>query len=485
MAVRPYVGAALVGLFAAAAALTPTGPASADETLTGRLSVVHMDDFRHGHALHEYALIGADGRSTELRFSDEGPHGLGGQRVRVHGQRHGSAVDVAAASDVQQAPATQPSTAAAAPAPGETKLAVVLLQFSDKQLNLSTTEVAPLISSSDSTNTSALTVQSFYSDNSLTNLSINTSAGDVFGVVTISAKSTDACAYRAWGDEARSKLAATVGSGFDDAAYTQVAHIMPLNTCTFSGISELPGKYTWDITDGVAPGNASSARRLRGLIEHELGHNLNAYHGASLACTDNHGTPQVLGSRCTKSEYGDPFTVMGYSRGERTFNAFQKGRVSWYALQQGRKAWLDSTRTTTVTSTSSVPLYPVDSATAPGPQVVRVAKPGSRTGEYYYVELRSGSGFDSQHDPVDPTIETQTPTNGVTIRIAPDYATGVATQLLDMTPNTAGVFTDAQLTTARAFTDGAGVTIALVSSPLNADDPATIRVTMTAPTRGK
>jgi hypothetical protein len=81
----------------------------------------------------------------------------------------------------------------------------------------------------------------------------------------------------------------------------------------WQGSSQLPGEYTRDIVQGPVGPDASAAqnRSFRGLVAHELGHNLNAYHGGSWTCTDNRGKPVTIGSRCTLHQYGEPFTVMG------------------------------------------------------------------------------------------------------------------------------------------------------------------------------
>jgi hypothetical protein len=472
---------AAVSLGLAALSAAPHAAASSEESVTGLLEVVHADDFDHDRASHTYRLLADDGAALQLRFGDDGPHGLGGQRVTMHGQRHGSSMAVAQSADAQPAGGSGP---AAAPAPGETRFAVVLLRFADAELKVTQPQVASLVF--DSAVSTAPTVESFYRDNSYGRLDINGQpaqpAADVYNTVTISARSTDNCAYQAWGDEARAVAAEQ--QGFVDANYTHVAHIMPKNTCTFGGISQLPGKYTWDITDGVTAGDPASERRLRGLIEHELGHNLAAYHGASYACTDNRGRPVILGQRCTHSEYGDPFTVMGYSRGERTFNAFQKGRVSWYTGQDGqeRTPWLDlSSKVSTVTTSTSadVTLAPLD-APAQGVQVLRVPMPSSR-GYYYYVELRSGAGYDTYDGARDEALEGSKGVTGVTIRYAPDFPNGAATRLLDMHPLTS-TFTDAMLEPGESFTDG-GTTISNTTGA-GVTGSATIKVTITA-TRGK
>ena len=455
MRVRPR----LVLLALAGSLVTAALPAAADDddtTLTGRLEVVHGDDFAAGRAAHTYTLRAHDGTVTALRFADEGPHQLGGREVSVHGHRHGTTLDVAAAGDAQPVGGSASSAAAGGPV----RFGVVLLQFADKDLPVTQAQVSDLVFGT------GRSVTGFYADNSYGALPLS---GTVFPVVRISATSTDVCNNRSWGDEARALEAA---NGFVESDFTQVAHIMPRSTCNFLGTSELPGKYTWDITDGV-DGTEASQRAFRGLVAHELGHNLNAYHGASLACTDNRGNPVVLSGKCTKSEYGDPFTVMGDHRAERTFNAFQKGRVSWYAPSQGRAEWLPTSATRTVTSTATVDLGALDGTT---PQVVRVPRPGSRTGEYYYLELRTGGGYDGAQPDGAPAV------GGVTIRLAPDYATGISTSLLDLTPGSPGGFADGQLAPGMTWTEGTGVTFKN-TTPTGATS-ATIVITVATASKG-
>ena len=489
------LGVAIGGLLAltapaVATALPPTsGTANGEVQLRGRLEVLHSDDFARGKAAHAYALRDAAGRTTDLKFSDGGPHQLGGQVVEVEGVRRGGVVHVAGDADIT-AEGTSTGTSSTAPAdPGAVEFGVILVQFEDTELpaDVTTDNIEGLVFGG--TGTSTPTVASFYEDNSFGKLDIpltqyeygGSFVGPVFGPVTIPVSSTAPCDKDTWGTLARAEAEKV---GYVDSEFTHVAHVMPKNSCVWQGSSQLPGKYTWDIVQGPIGPDATPTqnRAFRSLVEHELGHNLNAYHGASWTCTDNRGRPVTVGSRCTLYQYGDPFTAMGDPWGERTFNAFQKARVSWFAPQPGqdRTPWLDpAAATVTLTSSGTTKLTPIDKPPVlvddgrPQPQILRVPVPGSRT-DFYYVETRSGAGFNSG-------TEGRAPATGATIRIAPEYGTGAPTKLLDMTPASPEGFADAHLTTDKPFNDPAGVTI----TNNGVDSSGNTRFTVTIATKRK
>ena len=457
------VSGTLLALATPALGVTPPGlsPDVGDEVhLHGRLEVLHSDDLAHGQSAHAYALREESGRVTTLTFADGGPHELGGQVVDVQGVQRRGSVYVASDSYVETDGTAGTSTTTPS-GPGIVRFGVILVNFSDKALDESVDprRVQSLIFGDS---TSAPSVDAFYDDNSFGSMDMPVThpangTGPVYGPVTISATKTDPCDKEAWGVLARAEAATF---GYDDTAFTHVAHILPKTTCAWHGSSQLPGKYTWDVVDGVLPGDRVAERRFQGLVAHELGHNLNAWHGASWACTDNRRRPVVLGSRCTLDHYGDPFTVMGTPWEVRTFNGFQKSRVSWYATDPGqnRLTWIEQqSAVVTQTSTGQVTLAPIDKQAPrdvygnPVPQVFRVPVPGSTT-DFYYVETRGGHGFDGASDGREAVT-------GATIRIAPHWTTPAVTKLLDMTPESEFGFADAQLIEGKSFVDNSGVTI--------------------------
>jgi hypothetical protein len=89
---RSLLVLALALVFAApVAAGTPGG--AAEETLTGVLEQVIVEDLDPGRSHEEFTLRTQRGL-VELRFADGGPEGMGGATVTVTGRRNGRALDV-------------------------------------------------------------------------------------------------------------------------------------------------------------------------------------------------------------------------------------------------------------------------------------------------------------------------------------------------------------------------------------------------------
>jgi hypothetical protein len=162
----------------------------------------------------------------------------------------------------------------------------------------------------------------------------------------------------------------------------------------------------------------------------------------------------TFSSTCTRSEYGDPFSVLGTSRNERQFHGYQKGRVGW--LPAGSSVDVTASGTYTLSSVSERP--------GTGPQVLRVLRPKAKRNDpdsYYYVELRTASGTFDGATFWDDLLNVPA-VDGVYVRIAPDYWRNAVSDLLDMAPGTPE-FTDAALREGQTFTDPTGITIRLTT----------------------
>jgi uncharacterized protein YaiE (UPF0345 family) len=193
-------------------------------------------------------------------------------------------------------------------------------------------------------------------------------------------------------------------------------------------------------SDGVCPyagiGNFGS-RGVRldgtfnvGVIAHELGHNFSLAHAGTLAC----GTASIGGS-CTADQYGDPFDDMGRTSPPRHYSAVHKRMLGWLP---------DDETTTVASGAQTVAVSASEQRSVGSTQLVVVSMPN---GTRYAIERRASYGaFDQSMA-------------GVWVRIwgAPGTATlgPDDTQLLDMTPGSAGGFTDANLAAGRSFVDAA------------------------------
>jgi len=262
--------------------------------------------------------------------------------------------------------------------------------------------------------------------------------GDVFGWYTLAA-SNSPCDYSNWGTAAR---AAAQNAGVDLSGYDHIVHYFKkTSACGFSGVGQVPGKYTWI--------NGSSAST----ISHELGHNFGLHHASSLSCTEN-GTRVTIGGSCTLSEYGDPFDVMG--SGFRHFSAYQKGRLGWF----------EAANMVTATADGTFTVVPIEQKSATGIQSLRVKIDSTK---FYYVEFRQPFGFDN-------FTTTSAVVNGVLIHRGTDYPSMSRPELLDTVTSTTS-FSDAALGVGKTFTDAA----ANIKIGVTAISPAGATVTIDVP----
>jgi hypothetical protein len=166
------------------------------------------------------------------------------------------------------------------------------------------------------------------------------------------------------------------------------------------------------------------------VLVQEPGHNLGGQHSSHLDCGDEIFV-DVPDGQCAHDEYGDPFDPLG--GGCDHTNAYQKAYQEWLLDCNGVRA----------NSTGRFTLFPLEKA-CNGAQVLQVpmprARPFSRAGgggtptveslEYYYLELRTQRGFDSDM----PALPT------VLVHVAENWRDpnldGRHTWILDMQPQT-------------------------------------------------
>lgn len=463
----------LIAVVALATLILVSGPAGAASheapttTVAGVLEVLHHDQFGTGRSIDHYTVRDGRGRVTRLAFAQPGPVELAGRKVRVSGRRAGDgslhvSSPSAVAHEGEATTGTYAGETATTSVPRRT--AVILANFRDKTVEPMTPAQAKDLVFGPGTSVNGWHAESSFG--TTTYRGVDDAAGDVFGWVTVDYDSTDSCAYGTWSTQAREKAEAL---GFNDADYDHVIHVMPKNTCTFSGVAQMSGRYSWILRDAVDVTNPAQTRSFRGTTTHELGHNLGVHHAASLSCTLD-GQPVSIGGTCTTSEYGDPFSTMGMGRYERHFNAYQKGRLGWLTAA--------NTKTVTSTTTSDVLIAPLEKQSTVTQSLRVPGKRANGTSQYYYVEFRVPFGFDS---PITDTADVPTP-DGVTIRLASDYATSSISKLIDATPGSAGAFGDAALPVGSSFYDSA--TGVRITNKGIGEAGALVGVTITGATKG-
>jgi len=147
-----------------------------------------------------------------------------------------------------------------------------------------------------------------------------------------------------------------------------------------------------------------------------------------------------IGTSCSTSEYGDPFTIMG--------SATTRHHNNWHRAQFG---WLTDAQT--VSAAGIYSLAPAEIAGA-SPKLLRIAR---GDGTYLNLEFRQPSATFDTFSSTDPAV------TGVSVRIAPGISTIVQSKLIDANPATT-TFADAPFGSGQAFTDPvSGVTVTTVS----------------------
>jgi hypothetical protein len=230
-----------------------------------------------------------------------------------------------------------------------------------------------------------------------------------------------------WQDAAE---AAADDDGYVRSHFDHIAVITPYDEdCGYAGIAWVRRRGTR--INGEFMDDPSIMPRARGVIEHELGHNLGNYHAGTLACGN-----KSLATSCTRVDYGDHMDVMGRSFYRRHFNAFHKNLVGW----------LPSSNVRTVSSgTQTIDLTASEQPVAGATQLIVIPR---ANGTKLAIERRASFG---QYDQG---------MSGVWVRLvgAPGGSMGTDdTQLLDMTPNSdaneTNDFYDGNLAAGQTFTD--------------------------------
>lgn len=372
----------------------------------GVLTVIHFDGLDEKESRTAY-IVG----KYNLYFAQNPPQLLTGSQVRIKAVGLDSALVMEAANGPGRF-ILQTVTAAPTSATGEQRTAVLMVNFANQVSQPFTKEQLRqvIFEAEDSMN-------GYYKQTSFGQVSFS---GDIFGWYTISLDNTD-CVNRSrdWSDEAD---IIAQRSGVDLVKYTRWVYVFApaQEDCPYGGV-------------GTIGGNPSRAWIFFGggrsfIYKHEVGHNLGVHHASSLLC----GTKAIDDySLCGKSEYGDPYDVMGYSR-EHQFNAPHKIAVGWIPDSKVRTVAQNGNYTI------NIPLE----ASGSGTQVVKIPKPD--TDEYYFLEYRQPVGFDKSLP--------SSMTNGVSIHVW-DGIYFNQTKLLNLTPNILGNLDNAALSDNATFSD--------------------------------
>lgn len=303
---------------------------------------------------------------------------------------------------------------------------------------------APQATIDASLETSPLSVNHYYAQESGGTLQFHGLAGgpvDVFpaaGAAPLVVRKPASC------DSTSNELLTSVNAGIGSVLgrYDHVMVVFPDSACTWAGLGQTPGRWTW--IDGA---RAFAEPRV---LEHELGHNLGAAHATTWTCSDAAGTRVSLSSTCSlQTEYGDPFDVMGGLVGSRLMSSYTRMRIGL----------LPATAMQTAVD-GDVSITDANASGTAGTRLLmipRVTTPGRPATEYFAIELRRPLA------PFDPWTLTDPVSVGLTIRLVPAIGGSGTTKLLDTTPRTP-TYADASLGDQHTFDDPvSGIRISLVS----------------------
>ena len=322
---------------------------------------IHVaDNFARKTSTATFRILGPEGREPTEVYLAEVDHRkrsldrLAGKKLSFDGMRIGDLLLVldrrsVVSQSLQAAGGTGTSVSTAEAATttvqGDQRTLSILLNFTDRPLSCTPTDVANRLFGS-----SGSTVNNIYRDSSRGMVGFS---GNAVGPVTIGYSSSGSCDYLGWANAAE---AAARAAGIDPSQYTRVNYVTPINaSCGWTGLAYMPGRQSW-----------VQACTATGVFSHELGHNLALHHAA---------TPT--------QEYGDNSDPMG--------GAMPVGHNGANRVMAG---WQPSGTVTDVASSGSFGIATLSNSSLTGTaQVLRLPKPD--TGEQYYVSMRQQIGFDA------------------------------------------------------------------------------------------
>ena len=315
------------------------------------------DDFAGGKSKATYKLAGAAG-TADLNIYIADPTGgvrdlnkMAGKAVALDAMRIGNNLLILDKKRVQLEAAGATTTsggttvASTNVVQGDQKTLSILLNFNDKPLSCTASDVASRLFGS-----SGATVNNNFMESSRGLVSFS---GQAVGPYNINYSGTGACDPAGWAIAAD---AAAKAAGYDPALYSRVNYVTPSNsTCGWSGLAYMPGKQSW-----VQSCSAT------GVFSHELGHNLSFHHAA---------TPTA--------EYGDGSDPMGGAL-----------VVDQNGANRTMAGWMPAGSVQDVSTGGSYSLATISTnAPAASPQVLRLFKADSN--EYYYVSTRQALNLDA------------------------------------------------------------------------------------------
>ena len=306
------------------------------------------------------------GKTYELHFVNGHPNLYSGSIVKSRGFLLDNELVVAGSGKGEGSSDFSTVQAAASGPTGDQHTIAMLVNFTNNSTFHPWTSLevsGVLFSNSDSTD-------AFYKDSSF---NLTGFSGDVTNWITVPYDNTNCSSMSStWASAADQ---AATSQGFNLSNYNRKLYVLagPVG-CSFNGWSSIGGNPSRSYVTMLTPG----------LVNHELGHAIGMWHASSLSC----GTAAIDSySRCTISDYGDPYDVMG----EHYTAMFPQN-----GAHKVQEAWVPSSKIQTVASNGTYTISPLETNT-PDIQVLKILKPDSylsSTGDsYYYIDFRQPIGF--------------------------------------------------------------------------------------------
>ena len=394
--------------------------------LDGTLAIAHADDFANGHSRYNYEVHDDIGGVTTLNVTGLPAELHGGSRVHVSGKRGADGVSLDPETiTVESGPAGSGNAQSGMVAKAGTSnsVLVIMANFNNTAAPSYTQAQAlqTMVSNSNS-------VANFYNEVSYGGQLLNVTVTSTW--VTMNLAGT--CDYTSIA------TAANAASGYNTSNYNFVVYLFPPQSCGWAGLA-----YVGFPHQAFINGPSSFSTQV---VTHEMGHNFGLLHAGSLSCGG-----AAIGGSCSVAEYGDPWDTMGNQRAMH-FNAAQKSKLGWIA---------SSSVKTHSSGSATYTLSPLESG---GGSTYAVKIPTSNTSRTYWLEFRQPIGFDA--------ALSGFPTNGAQVRVANpfEWAAGSDdTEIVDMTPGSAGGFGDSALVVGQSYLDSTyGVNIIVTGATSSA-----------------